>query len=297
MRLGIKASAHSGERKVFFILERGVRKFQGDLSLWIQYIEYARKQNANNKLSEIFTNVLRMHPAKPELWIYAAKYALDGQGDMTAARGYFQRGLRFCKQSKEMWLEYAKLEMMFMAKAAARRRILGLNDTQIYGTELPNPHESNEDLILLPKLYAADFSPDGPSDGLDQLLAAEDLNSNPAMSGAIPIAIFDAAMVQFKESDDLAEMFFELCATFDEVPYVNKIIRHIIERMEASSPLSPLTLVCYVKEPLVGIPPESSDYDKGVSICLQRVKEAMSKTRNSAELKEKISGWLSLHSL
>src|SRR3954454_5830774 len=75
-RLSLKAPAHNGQRRIFFILDRGTRKFPGDIGLWMQSIEYARKQKAHKKLSQIFTNVLRLHPTKPDLWIYAAQFAM-----------------------------------------------------------------------------------------------------------------------------------------------------------------------------------------------------------------------------
>ena len=97
----------------------------------MQSIEYARKQKAHKKLSQIFTNVLRLHPTKADVWIYAAQFAMDVHADMTEARSYMQRGLRFCKNSKKMWLEYAKLEILYIAKIAARRCVLGLDGNQI----------------------------------------------------------------------------------------------------------------------------------------------------------------------
>ena len=38
-----------------------------------------------------------------------------------------QRGTRFCTRNKDLWIEYAKLEMIYLAKIALRRKILGLD--------------------------------------------------------------------------------------------------------------------------------------------------------------------------
>ena len=47
-RLGIKgAKGYSGQRTVFFILDRGTKKFPGDMGLWMQYIQFCQKEKAN----------------------------------------------------------------------------------------------------------------------------------------------------------------------------------------------------------------------------------------------------------
>ena len=158
-RLGVKASAHTGQRRIFFVLDRATRKFHGDIGLWMQYADYARKQKAHKKVSQILTSLLRLHPTKPELWIYAASYAIEFQGDMTEARSYLQRGLRFCKRSKELWLEYAKLEMIYIAKIAARRRILGLDGGRQTLEQASNIDDPDADLIALPAITAEDINP------------------------------------------------------------------------------------------------------------------------------------------
>lgn len=127
-RLGIRATAHNGQRRIFFVFDRGTRKFPGDVGLWMQSVEYARGQHSHKKVSQILTNALRLHPTKSDLWTYAAQFAMEENGDMTEARSYMQRGLRFCKNSSALWLQYAKLELVYIAKIAARRQILGVGE-------------------------------------------------------------------------------------------------------------------------------------------------------------------------
>lgn len=79
-RLGVKTTNHTGQRRIFFVLDRATRKFRGDIGLWMQYVAYARKQKSNKRVSQILTTVLRLHPTKAELWIYAANYALKRGG-------------------------------------------------------------------------------------------------------------------------------------------------------------------------------------------------------------------------
>lgn len=141
-RQGLKNTGHAGQRRIFLVLDRATRKFPGDLSLWMQYLDFASKQKANKKLSQVLTNLLRLHPTKPAIWIYAASNALNVKDDLTEARSYMQRGLRFCKHSKDLWLEYAKLEMLYVSKIAARSRVLGLDSAR------NNVGDANEDMML-----------------------------------------------------------------------------------------------------------------------------------------------------
>ncbi len=40
-----------------------------------------------------------------------------------------QRGLRMCKTSQQLWLEYFRMELMYAHKLRTRRRILGIDDS------------------------------------------------------------------------------------------------------------------------------------------------------------------------
>ena len=88
----------------------------------------------------ILTDALRFHPPSADLWIYAAKYSLDDHADMSQARSYMQRGLRFCKSAKTLWIQYAKLELIYIAKLVARQQILGLDEA----SQQPKPIEDKE---------------------------------------------------------------------------------------------------------------------------------------------------------
>ena len=291
-RLGIKSSKHTGQRRIFFVLDRATRRFHGDLALWTQYIEYARKESATKKLEEILTSALRMHPSKPEFWIYAAQTSLKSQEDMYAARGYMQRGLRFCKNSRILWLEYAKLEMLYIAKIAARRNILGLDGTRKIDQPRLTADDSEADMISLPVITAEDINPSlGPIEETDEA-ALRNLGASPALAGAIPIVIYDTAMDQFQNDDRLAGKFFELFIDFAEVSCSKKIVGHVIDHMLRSSPNSPLSWSSFLRQPVVGVPITSAEFPRGLITCLDRLKEAQSKCSDIPMLSSKAIQWM-----
>ncbi|KAI5212272.1 hypothetical protein E4T38_00696 [Aureobasidium subglaciale] len=228
-RLGIKSTAFAGQKKIFFVLERGVRRFQGDMGLWMQYLEFCRKEAANKKLAKALTQCLRMHPIKWDLWTWAAKYYFEQQADMPSARSYMQRGLRFCKRERKLWLEYAKLEMLYVAKIAARRKILGL-DIERTEKQIDTTLDADADMMALPDVTADEIKPEGqpePKQAVDEE-ALKKLAASPALNGDIPRIVFETSMRDFNDPS-LAEDFFDVFAAFTDVPCTSRLLQHIID--------------------------------------------------------------------
>ena len=270
-RMGVKQGTnYSGQRTVFFILERGTKKFPGDMGLWMQYIQFCQKQKASKKLAKVFTSVLRLKPRDWNLWVLAAKHYAEGQGDMATARSYMQRGLRFCKEEKRLWIEYVRLEMVYLAKLAARRKILGLHEERKRDGDGAEKKDEGADVMMLPSITAEDIDPEADK-GMQEVDAAhiQRLSSAPAFTGAIPIAIFDAAMKQFKNNKEVAEEIFEVVASFDQVPSARKILQHILDHMRTVHAVSePEILFCEARLSIFGIVPLSSEFPVALGPCL-----------------------------
>ena len=270
-RLGVKATNHTGERRIFFVLDRATKKFQGDIALWMQYINYARKQRSNKKVSQILTSVLRLHPTKSELWIYAANYAMDDRSDITEARSYMQRGLRFCKKDERIWIEYARLEMIYIAKIVGRRRILGLDNQREQQEDENRTEDISGDVVALPAITAEDIDPHKrPSEDVDQE-KLEKLSASPALSGAIPTAIFDAAMKEFKDSHKLCLQFFDMVAEFHNLPCTAQILVHLMENMHVLASGDPETLIRWIKQPVIGTNIFSAAFPNNFGVSLDRI--------------------------
>ncbi|KAB8071907.1 U3 small nucleolar RNA-associated protein 6-domain-containing protein [Aspergillus leporis] len=289
-RLGIRGAGYSGQRRIFFILDRATRKFHGDVGLWIQYIEYARAQKAFKKLSTIFEDALRLHPTNADMWIYAAQYALDDHADMTQSRSHMQRGLRFCKSSRKLWLHYAKLELIYIAKLVARQRILGL-DQEINAPKSTldaSFEDLNADMITLPQVTGEDINPSaGDADGVDQV-ALQNLESTPALSGAIPLAIFDTAMKNFGQDAKFGQDFFNMAFEFYDLPCLRKILEHIVNVLQQSRPTSHHTHICYIKLPTAGIQATSPNFPRALIASFGRLKEH----RENHNVAQEVITWL-----
>ena len=258
----------------------------------MQSIEYARKQKAHKKLSQILTNVLRLHPTKPDLWIYASQFAMDEHADMTEARSYMQRGLRFCKNARNMWLEYAKLEMLYIAKIAARRQILGIDGNRTSETAAQSLDDLDADVLPLPKVTKDDINPTLPDhDDVDQV-ALQALESTPVMTGAIPIAIFDAGMVHFGNDSAFGKAFFDLCSDFESVPCLLRMLNHIVEAMMGTDPESWQAQACFIKVAVSCLDVSSHEFPAGLSVSLSRLKSALSQAQQKVDLAGDILRWV-----
>ena len=78
---------------------------------------------------QVLTKALQLHPTASGLWSYAAAWEFEHNSNAAAARNLMQRGLRMCKTSQQLWLEYFRMELMYAHKLAARRRVLGIDTT------------------------------------------------------------------------------------------------------------------------------------------------------------------------
>ena len=264
----------------------------------MSYLEYTRQENAMKKFKSVLTSAIRLHPTKSELWLYAARWTLESEADMNGARSYMQRGTRFCTQSRELWIEYAKLEMIYLAKIAMRRRILGLDAGEAVET-LENREEladdegfsTSADVIAIPDFRTNTLRPsmiEGVKVGSE---AAKDPMTTPALNGAIPLAIFDAARKQPFFCPAAAEDFFDMFACFSQVRCLPRILQHVLDSMTEAYPRDACTCSCYIRQPVLGIEPESPEFPSAIGSSLDRLKETMATVKDKAELSKKINSW------
>jgi U3 small nucleolar RNA-associated protein 6 len=264
----------------------------------MSYLESAREAKATKKFKTILTAALRLHLTKSELWLYAAKYSLQFESDMSGARSYMQRGTRFCTRSKGLWIEYAKLEMIFLTKIAMRRKILGLDASEEMDTDgeedilEANGFETSADIIAIPK-----FKPNTLRQSMVDGVAVDDEAkkdpmTTPALNGAIPLAIFDAARKQSFFCSSVAEDFFNMFAAFTQIKCLPKILRHVLDVMNELYPHDPSTCSCYIREPIVGLSPVISEFPAALGICLERLNSSMEDTTDKVRLSLKTKEWI-----
>jgi U3 small nucleolar RNA-associated protein 6 len=299
-RLRIKgSSAHAGQARIFLIFDRGTRKHFGDLGLWMSYLEYARQAKANKKFKTVLTAALRMHPTKAELWLYAAKWALEAESDVNGARSYMQRGTRFCNRNKELWIEYAKLEMIYLAKIGMRRRMLGLDANRAMEaaeetgqTEQDPGFATGEDMIHVPNLKLRSLQPRMIEGVRVDTETAKDPMTTPALNGAIPLAIFDDARKQPFYTAVVGEEFFNMFAEFSAVSCLPKLLQHVVDSMTDTHANDPATCSCFIRQPIIGLLPLTPEFPAALASSLDRLKSSRERTSNREQLAKKTVAWI-----
>jgi U3 small nucleolar RNA-associated protein 6 len=294
-----QSSSHVGEGRVFGILERAIGRQPGSLEVWREYLAFAKQTKATKKWRKIMSRALRMHPAKPELWVVAGRRSAEN-GDMKAARGFFMRGARFCTRDATVWIEYARCEMEWLERMDVRKAKKGGaqkaiqeqaehdDDAIMFAEEDSEDDVDEEGRLVLPNPEAK-----GAKKVFDDT-AVQKLENNPALDGAIPLAIFDISKKQAFFNATVAEQFFDLFARFSKVSSQPRIIQHVLDSTTEQYPNTPSACNCFIRQPLIGIEVDSASYPKALRETLARLKTALEATSDKTQLALKTAAWIEL---
>lgn len=119
-------------------------RHQSDVQLWLSYIEFCKRMKWRGKVGAVFTKMLQIHNREDHLWVAAAKFEFEENNSVTVARSLFQRGLRYNKDSKLLWKEYFKFELMYAEKVKKRKEVLQGSDVQVI--DLPSEKVTEDDV-------------------------------------------------------------------------------------------------------------------------------------------------------
>lgn len=209
-----------------------------------------------------------------------------------------QRGTRFCTMSRDLWIEYAKLEMIYLAKIAMRRKILGLDIDRTI--EAPAEEESaedsgfatSEDVIAIPDFQTHALRPSMIEGVKVDSEAAKDPMTTPALNGAIPLAIFDAARKQPFFCASAAEDFFDMFANFTQVRCLPKILQHVLDSMMEVYANDASTCNCYIRQPIIAIDPHLAEFPIALGTSLDRLKGSIGNVKDKVALVKRTRAWM-----
>ncbi|KAJ3064550.1 U3 snoRNP protein, partial [Rhizoclosmatium hyalinum] len=92
-KLGFTLSDYSLTKRINGLYQKALKKFSGDVELWVQYFEWAKSMGASAALGRSFARAIQLHPTNPSMYILAAQYEFVSNKNMTSARVLMQRGL------------------------------------------------------------------------------------------------------------------------------------------------------------------------------------------------------------
>ncbi|KAK4034251.1 U3 small nucleolar RNA-associated protein 6-domain-containing protein [Parachaetomium inaequale] len=310
-RLAINRSAsssHASHARTFGIFERAVLKHPGCVPLWRAYLDFAAQEaKATKRWRKICTRALRLHPTDAGLWALAGRRAAQA-GDMERARAHFLRGCRFCTGEAALWVEYARCEMEWLARVEAKKGGKGVRkgvnameairateavqegDVMLFDEDDEDGSDEEGGLVLP--------DPDAQGQGKKAQPAVFDeeatrkMEQSPALSGAIPMAIFDIAKKQPFFGPAAAETFFDVFAGFGNVPSQERIVQHVLSAMEESFPNHACTCSCQIRQPLIGVDVLTAAFPKALRESLARLKGGMETTQDKKALAGKMVVWI-----
>ncbi|KFY08161.1 hypothetical protein V492_06474, partial [Pseudogymnoascus sp. VKM F-4246] len=196
----------------------------------------------------------------------------------------------------ELWVQYAKVEMIFLAKIAARRRVLGLDRPAVEAVEEEVEEEEAKgfegDEIKFPEFKAQSLGQSAMDGVKVDGEAKQDPMNTPALQGAIPLAIFDDAAKQAFFNAEAAQHFFDMFALFTQVGCQDKVLQHVLDVMMERFPTEAATWDCYVRMPLVGVSPLTAEFPGRLAVALGRLTEGKEKVKVKALLAKKTAKWV-----
>ncbi|KAI8073248.1 U3 small nucleolar RNA-associated protein 6-domain-containing protein [Gongronella butleri] len=236
---------YSIHRRILQLFKRALVRFKGDVAIWMQYIDFAKKSNANKMLSGIFVQALQFHPHHTPLWIMAASWEFEDNANMGAARLMMQRALRMNPQAPELWHEYFRLELLYIEKIKARRRILGIDEQTEKQKEEEKAAAANDEeddnMIQLPDITGDDMEQDDEAANAvnkmsESTASALSEGMNPILQGLLAKIIYTNAIDVI--SDDLAFRtgFVDIYRQFSDHEEGCAMIYETIERDMGSQP-------------------------------------------------------------
>jgi U3 small nucleolar RNA-associated protein 6 len=122
--------------------------------------------------------------------------------------------------------------------------------------------------------------------------SAQQLKSNPAMDGAIPMTIFDVSKKQSFFNANTAEKFFDLFASFTQVSAQPRISQHVLAVLDQEYPNHPATCNVHIRQPIMGVNPQTAEFPKNLREVLVRLNKYLETTTDRAELKKKTVAWI-----
>ncbi|KAI0675026.1 U3 small nucleolar RNA-associated protein 6-domain-containing protein [Trametes maxima] len=231
-------------KRQFQIFERALKKFKGDVGLWIQYIQIAKKEGARALVGRITARALQLHPNVPALYVLAASHELEHLSP-SAARALLQRGLRLNSGSVEMWREYVRMELNFVESLRRRWSVLGI-DVKGKGKESSKVKTNARlDSTDSAEESGLEDGQDKEAEGMqvdDEELGEDEAARKEIMDGAIVKAVISNA-VKALPKIELFQSLHELLSAYPSPPSLrDSLLDHLHALLRDTLPSSPAAI-------------------------------------------------------
>lgn len=158
-----------------------------------------------------------------------------------------QRALRLNPESKTLWHEYFKLEMLYVEKIKARRRILGINEEEMTEEQKQveqdmEMDQDDENMIMLPTITGEESDDENEEQKKSvknaQNKTADALREgvNPILQGVLATIVYDSAIQAIPEDLEFRTKFIDIYRTFTNTKKGREHVLDTIRRDMGSRP-------------------------------------------------------------
>ncbi|KAI8906696.1 U3 small nucleolar RNA-associated protein 6-domain-containing protein, partial [Gorgonomyces haynaldii] len=274
---GITISDYSLVSRIHSLYQKMLKKFKGDVGLWQQYFEWARKIKSSKTLARTFAKAIQLHPNKSLFWIMSASWEFEENGNIASARVLLQRGLRINEDSQELWIEYFRLELLWLHQLRERRKILFQKEQELQIHESPSQIDLPETQDQPSALERDQVIADSKNEGTQSMLQ-KDLNpmQKALLEVAIPRAVYRNAIRAIPKDLDFRLRFLDVYKDFDQV---EKGLDEVYESIQSDFD-QPEALKVLCERPLLGVDRETVAYPDALKEILDNYDQhAVQETR------------------
>jgi U3 small nucleolar RNA-associated protein 6 len=201
-------SDYSMVRRIHNLYQKTLKKFRGDVPLWVEYFDWCKTVGSTKVLARSFGKAIQMHPTKSLFWIMAAKWEWEENCNIAGARVLMQRGLRIIPKDQKLWLEYFKLELLWLTKLSDRKTILfgKEEELKVIGEDFDGEVDKN---INIPVLEIEESSQN------EEDVNIETNQNNAIIDVLIPRVIFKNSILSIDNDINFRHNFIKIYQQFD----------------------------------------------------------------------------------
>ncbi|RUO96831.1 hypothetical protein BC936DRAFT_141398, partial [Jimgerdemannia flammicorona] len=152
-----------------------------------------------------------------------------------------QRGLRLNSTSTSLWHEYFRLELVYVEKIKARRKILGIDQrsqSTLEELEAGQTDANDDNMIMLPKITGEEFVDEADETGEkgavrkmeESMVEALKENNNPVLEGLLGRIVYRNAIVAIPNNLPFRKKFIDIYADFSDTEMGEQEIYESIRR-------------------------------------------------------------------
>ena len=173
---------------------------------------------------------IQLHPLQHTFWSLAAWWEFDQNANVSAARTLFLRGLRLNNLSRDLWLDYLRFELAYIARIKEHN-----------GAEKPASEDSVVAVPALPEESASKGNLEGITHETNASVAVlgsslEDSAYSAFLAGAIPRAVFRNAVATLPNDVELRLAFLAISREAGATVGIPALVDDIYQSLETDFP-------------------------------------------------------------